>query len=387
VLEDAWSGRDRGWRYLAQRIDGSGTPGVWLDNELPLHDVTITDVLSGPPQLSATISPRYNRLVGADNLPILTEWGTAIYAEVDGIIRYGGLLVATDFDGPDMSIEVSGFTSYAKDMGYESSAGFIQTDPLDIVRHIWTHIQAGQDSNIGLQVDPVTTTPVRVGHAPGPTNPDGTASDPVEKPYRLSLWETDDLGGVIDNLATETPFDYHERHAWGADRTQVEHFLEFGYPRIGARRRGLRFLLGENVQSIPTVLRDGADYASHVRLFGAGEGMGMIRAEARASTGRLRRMATIDDKAVTDNGRAQIRARDELASRRDTTTVTDIVVRNGPNAPLGAWGVGDEIRLIADTNWIYLDQWFRVLSITFHPEIPEVIGMSLLRADHFHRTS
>lgn len=58
-----WSGRQYGWRYMAQTMDGTGTPGAWLSHELPLSNVSITDVLSGPPQMTATISPLHRQLL------------------------------------------------------------------------------------------------------------------------------------------------------------------------------------------------------------------------------------------------------------------------------------------------------------------------------------
>lgn len=391
-VED-WAGQSQGWRYLAQRIDGSGQPGVFLDNELPLHDVSITDVLSGPPQITATISPVIRRLLAADGLPLLGEWATAVYAEEEGVIRAGGLVVASTFAGPADDLEVSGFSGYAKDMGYEpaTAAGtaFVETDPLDIVRHIWSHIQAGQSSNLGLVVDATTRTPRRVGKQPAPTNADGsTTAQPDtsggtastnDKPYVLD-WQTDDLGGEIDTFAKDTPFDYHERHQWNADKTAVEHYLDFGYPTIGTRRNA-RFVVGENVQIIPKVVRDGAGYANHVRVLGAGEGSAMIRGEARVRDGRLRRMRTIDDKSITDESRARTAARNELARRLAIGGITEFAVLNSPQAPLGTWGVGDEVRVQAELDWLSFDWWVRVLSITIRPEDPQVATMSVIRSD------
>ncbi len=95
VPQEQWSGESRGWRYLAQRLTRDGSSGPWLDNELPLTDVSFTDVLSGPTQLTATITPELTRLVAADGKPLLDEWGTAIYAEADGEIRAAAILVSS----------------------------------------------------------------------------------------------------------------------------------------------------------------------------------------------------------------------------------------------------------------------------------------------------
>ena len=384
-----WSGQDFGWRYLAYRVDGSGPPTQLLDGELPLHDVAISDVLSGPPQLTGTIDPVLRRLLGPDGQPILREWGTAIFAEQGGLIRGGGLLVRSGYSGPEWSLDCSGLTSYAKGMGWlGDERRYAEADPLDIIRDIWDHVQAGPRSNLGLQVDRATRTPVRVGARPVVTADGSTApqSTPVStssqdtEEYVLARQLTDDLGGEVDTLCGDAGIEYHERHQWNAERTAVESYLDFGYPRIG-QRRNLRFVLGENVQTVPSAERDGGDYASHVRVVGAGEGLAMVMAEAMVDDGRLRRMVTVDDKSITDIARAQVAARDELARRLMLTGVSQVAVRNTPDTPLGSWTVGDEIRLRADTDWLKLDYWFRVLAITVSPDSPEVVTMSLMRAD------
>ena len=89
----------------------------------------------------------------------------------------------------------------------------------------------------------------------------------------------------------------------------------------------------------------------------------------------------MDDKDVRSNAEAQLRARDELARRLALTQVGSVMVRNTESTPLGSWVVGDQIRLQAKLDWIEFDFWFRVLSMTISPENPEIIAMSIRRAD------
>jgi hypothetical protein len=201
------------------------------------------------------------------------------------------------------------------------------------------------------------------------------------KPFELNAWTTDDLGAVIDELADKGPFDYRERHFWNFGRTEVQHELVFGHPKLGVRREELRFVLGENIHTPPTVTADGNSFANHVRVLGAGEGRDMVRAEASVLDGRLRRMAVVDDKSVRHAGLAQSRAGQELRRRQAPLTIEHVVVRDTPNAPLGSWEVGDDIRLQGELDWMHIDLWFRVLSITVTPDNPEVISMRLLRSD------
>jgi hypothetical protein len=391
-MEPRWSGELFGWRYLARRVDGSGTPGPWLDTELPLLDVQITDVVSGPPQLTGTISPVHARLLMPDGMPLLTENDTEIAAEKDGQIRACGHLVRNAATGHVNQIEVNGFSGYAKDMGFlgdpilgpNVAKDFVDVDPLDVVRYLWHHVQAvGVRSNIGLQVDPDTTTPVLIGKSAAYVVP-GTpeVEDTKPEPYRLATWQTDDIGGEIDALAASTPFDYHERHEWNADKSDILHFLDFGYPRLG-RRLGIHFVVGENVQEIPKVERDGTQIANHVRVLGAGEGSAMIRAEVRLDDGRLRKMITITDDSITDPEMAKTRARHEVAMRAHAARISSFVVRNTGETQLGAWSVGDEVRLTSREGWFHVDQWVRVLSQTIAPEDPAVATCTVLRADRF----
>lgn len=374
VAQEFWSGQSIGWRYLAQRLNADGSPGAWLDNELPLNDVQFTDQLSGPVQLTATITPELLRLIAPDGRPLLDEWRTAIYVEADGVIRAGTILVNSTKDGPNYKIDCAGFVTYAKNIPYAGQQEFRDTDPLDVVRHVWSHIQVEQGSSLGLNVDTLTTTPERIG---------GTATPAADdKPYTLNWWSTHDLSRVMDELAQNTPFDYHERHQWNATQTAVTHWLDFGYPMIGNRRTDLRFVLGENIQVMPAVERDGDDYANHIIVLGAGEGSAMIRAEARVEDGRLRRTTIVEAKALTSQAAAQKLARIQLSLRSQLSTITQVVVRNTRTTPLGAWAVGDEIRVIADTDWETIDLWFQVVSMTFTPDKPDIVTMSLARSGH-----
>jgi hypothetical protein len=378
-VADRWAGQSLGWRYLARRTYGNGQAGPWLDNELPLKDVGITRVLSGPHQLSATIEPVHARLLMSDGLPLLTEYDTELYAEKDGIIRYGGHVVRNQYVGHSNEIEASGFSGYAKDIGYTGDATFTETDPLTIVRHIWQHIQSAPASNIGLVLDGMTTTPVRIGKQP-PAATAESSTTTSEEPYRLAEWNTPDLGGKIDELAKNTPFSYLEEHGWNADKTDITHRLNFGYPTLG-RRRNLTLVVGEHIQVVPSVERDGADYANHVRVLGAGEGSAMVRADAFVRDGRLRRMLTIADDSITDVNDAQTRARDELALRQQITQLSSLTIRATGDTALGAFDVGDEVRVLSDVGWLHIDQWVRIVSLAIAPEDPALATASVVRAD------
>lgn len=357
------------WRYIAERLQGDGT-GTVIDTNLPLQDVDITRVHSGPDRLTASVSPAIARLIGSDGRRLLEPWSTAIYAEVDGHIRAGGILASDPFDGPDLRLDCMGFTGYAEGMPWVGPAmpyaQGVEADPLDLFRVIWAHLQGHPGGNLGLVVDD-TTSPVRIGYELEQVEFD-TQAGPVAfeaGPYKLDEWTTDNLGSKLDALATDTPFDYDEEHSWNSDRTAIDHRLRLWYPARGSRRHDLRFVIGENIRVIPQVERDGEDYASEVLVLGAGEGRDMVRGLASVQTTRLRRATVVTDKSIRTATKASALAREEAAFRSGldgevTTVVVDDWFRTGAD-------LGDEIRVQGRLDWGKVDLWGRVLDVSFTP--------------------
>lgn len=201
------------WRYFAARLNGDGTESP-LDNDLPLSGVTLTWTLSGPDALQATITPEMRRLKGADGLPLFLPWSTAIYAEIDGIIRHGTILESLKPVGSSLSLTGVGFTGYPKDLPYTGERSSVGVDPMNEARHIWAHIQAARSGNLGVVVDDATS-PVRIGTVATDVEfTTGGGEDVAFEagPYVLAWFQTDDLGAELDELAKGTPFDYRMEH-------------------------------------------------------------------------------------------------------------------------------------------------------------------------------
>ena len=378
----------RGWRYFATRLNGDGTE-TFLNMDLPLEDVTIEDVLSGHGSINATIDPVFRRLKGPDGAPLLKEWSTAIYAEQNGAIRAGAILVDSGFDGPSWALEATSFTSYAVDMPWVSSlaGGYkgIHVDPLDVVRVIWNHIQSKRGGNIGLSLGTTTTGgKVDIGTELKQVEFD-TQSGPVSfesGPYKLNQYTNHDLAGDIDDLANETPFDYHERHYWNGET--IVHKLDFGYPKIGRRREDLRFVHGVNIFQPTSVSRSGSLYASGTLVLGAGTGASMIQVakeRIQRPDNRLRRIAIVQDDTIKSTKRATARADAENQWRAQLDDIDSVIVQDHPNAPLGAAQVGDEIRIEGQGDWIDVDMWVRILAISYEPASGNVAEYGIARTD------
>lgn len=369
------------WRYFATKLHGDGTESLIAD-DLPLEGVELLDELSGPGGLTAKISPEYARLKGPDGLPILRAWSTAIYAEKDGQIRGGGILTEPVIDGPDLSLDCVGFSDYARDMPYTGNYSKIQIDPLDVVRHIWNHLQSKPNGNIGLVVAS-TKSPVRIGTEEREvefTTGDGEEVSFETGPFRLSWWETDDLSKEIDDLAAETPFEYRVRHYWSGDT--IKHELELGYPQLGRRLTEPRFAVGENVLVEPSIVIGGEEYADEVLVLGAGEGRAMVRGEWAQRGDRLRRVAVVEAKDVRKKDAAAKLAEREVNLRAvEPEAIGSIVVHDHPNAPIGSFAPGDEILLITPEGWTgELRAWYRITSASISPDA-NTATLSIIRAE------
>ena len=366
------------WRYVAQRV----LTGEIVDPDLPLTGVEITDMLSGPGALSGTVPVEVSRLMGLDGKPILREWDVAIWAEEGGVIRGGGIIDRAEPDGTGgLSVECVGFSGAIQGQPYTGNGRvWTRVDPLDVVRAIWEHWQSYPAGNLGVIVDD-TTSPVRIGEEQYvPIDQSLSEFDTTfdDGPIRLNWWDTHDMGAMIDDLAEQGHFDYHEEASWNA-AGGVDYFLRLDYPRRGRRRTDLRFYIGENVSNVSLSSPEEEEYASEIMFLGAGEGREKIRATEGSDTGRIRRVAIVSDDNVKRRTDAAKRARKEYAKRSGDRVVTQLSVRDHPHAPMGSWLVGDEIRVLGTVGWEEVDQWVRITSSTISPESGDVATLEVRR--------
>lgn len=205
------------------------------------------------------------------------------------------------------------------------------------------------------------------------------------KPYVLQWWNDTDVGSEIANLAKNTPIDMAESWEWTADHLGVKQHLRLGYPRLGTRRKDLRFAEDENLLAA-VLLRETPDlYASEILFRGAGEGRDGIRAQSgKPDPKRIRRYKTINDKTVTDKIRAQANADTEYLRRTALLTITEITIdATHPNAPMGSFSLGDDILVQC---WIpYIGDvqlWHRIVSFTWRPDADSVV-IQLRRSEQF----
>ena len=330
------------WRYLAQRA----LTGQWLDWDLPVARDELTWALSGPGSLRGTLPPDYGRPLGVDGRPVLDEWATFLYAEADGIIRWGGILTGCTFDNASWHLDAAGFSTYPTGLPYLDAYRQTGVDPAQVIRDIWRHIQAQPDGNLGITVDALTT-PVRLGT--------------TAEPFDLAWWEAPDCGQTIDTLAKQTPLDYVEEHTWSGPST-VAHRIRLGYPRLGRRRTDLAFIQGDNIITTVAAALDGSLIANEGIGIGKGEGRATLMRRIPTRDGRLRRALTYTDKTVNTTSMLDSLVRRELAAHADPLTVDTIEIINHPHAPIGSWQLGDDILVQADVPGLGpISTWSRVV--------------------------
>ncbi|GBQ03922.1 hypothetical protein SSP531S_54010 [Streptomyces spongiicola] len=396
-----------GWRFIAVRA----LPEEVLDWEVPL---TLSSNprrdLSGPGSMNGAIEPEYSRLLGPDGRPIIEEWGTKLFLEVDGALRWGGIVTKTSFDGPKAMVQCEGFSAYAHGIPYESHMlsgplitpkdpyagkdknhdgwvdgkkgkqkvppppkpyGGPRIDAFVAFRNIWNHIQSRPYGNIGLTIDDGYLGDL-LGAADG--------SDPWE----LAWWNHPDCGQALDQLAQSIPFDWIETHAWTGTGNQIDSRIRLGRPRLGRKRDDLRFADGENIAAIAKPEGMGDEYANEVMVLGKGEGRKMWRFQVhRYEAGRLRRVVTVADKSLKTAATMRARGMQELNARTGSIQIPAIQLINHPNARFGAWQLGDDIRVQVHVPWYGdIDLWHRIVSEEISTDGGTCV-LNLRRSDSF----
>lgn len=359
------------WRYIAQRA----ITGEFLDMDLPISRDEINWTLSGAGSLRGSVAPDVGSLRAPDGSLLLEEWGTLIYAEADGEIRWGGILISSSFDNEAWQIEAAGFATYPHGIAYTGHYTQPRVDPADVIRHLWQHVQSFPNAKLGVEVNG-TKTPARIG-----TLASGSGDTAVKaEPYIMAYWEAKDVGQEIEALTKDAKIDFTETHFWDGDI--VRHRIDLHYPRAGRRRTDLTFIQGDNITEVVTPTLDGDDYANEVIGLGAGEGHLVLRRTIAVQDGRLRRSAVYTAKDITLAPRLDDRIREDLARRRNLLEINSITVANHPNAVIGSWALGDDILVQATLPWLgEVSLWCRITSWSLTSEDRAVL--TLARSDSF----
>lgn len=371
------------FRIIAQEVL-SGNIVEW---DLPVQsDFSYTTQLSGPTVMSGSFKPE---IISVQELG-LDGYAYFFHVEIDDQIRATGLFLPPKYNESSLEFTCEGFAAMPHYVTWEGSYSVVGADPLSIARSIWNHVQSNSLSNLGVVVSN-NSSPQKLG-TPARTdvtaNADGTttSTDVAAEPYELQWWDAVNCGEEIDNLATQTPFDYKERVAWNTTHTYVNLFIDLGYPRLGVPRPNLLFN-DENIMEIVPIQEKVDSFASEVIVIGSGEGSATIRGYAAQTFGkRIRKVHVVTDKTISTTARANTVATSELGLRKGNLfSIDELVVRaKHANATLGEYDVGDDIFVNVNVPWLMGDYgaWYRINSINYTP-INEIVRLSVQRSDTY----
>lgn len=388
-------------RVIAQRV----LTGEFLSWDVPLGDGKAVRELSGPGGITGVIEPRDARLIGDDGLPLIEEWSTALYFEDDnGDLPGGGLVTRMEetTDGA-LKIEAPGFSTYPHGIVHADTHKFaLDADALDVYRYLWDYVQSFKDGDLGVTVDgldsgekvsSVVTKDIKFKNVqshmeiikPKKTaglKPNDEVTVRFDKAYRLPWWEFRDCGEEMDSMLELATADYIERHSWNGDHTAINHHIDLGVPRLGKKRRDLRFAEGENVVAALPLTIDGDEFAQVVYGVGRGEGRKIRHSRVGQRDHRLRRTALFVDKHAHQKKIDRLTRR-EFNRRSGTKTFDTVLIRDHENARIGQINPGDDILIEADLDWHgRVRIWSRVLSIETSV-IDDTAVLRVKRSDSF----
>lgn len=379
-----------GVRIMAQNV----LTGEWYNRELPLDDVELTLRLSGAQAITGTVNPENARV--AREVLRLVPWGVWLHLEEGGEVRGSGILQPTQLDEDgSLALTALGPSAYAGRIPYTGEYSGVQVDPVDVVRTLWAHIQGFPRGDLGVTVtgassvligqplaDPQTTTTT---DGTGATVTEVTTTD--QGPYMIHGYELPLIGRIIDQLGTDTPFDFVEECGYTdpAAKDKVWHRLRCQSPRIGTML-DLNLTQGENLLEHGGFEEPADGYADSAYVKGAGEGTDSIIGYAGTQIdNRLRLPAVVTDKTLKEKPSADSRAAEEVAARlASLEEIPQIVVNTRhPNSLWGTFGVGDlvlpRVRL---PYYGAFAQWHRITEITWRPD-DGIATLTLTRRDAF----
>jgi hypothetical protein len=362
-------------RYIVQRA----LTNEFLHWDLPLDTDGPEHELNGPGSLTGTLAPDVGALRAEDDDLVLEEWGSYIYEETDGEIRWGGIVISSTFSGKTWTIEAAGFATYPHGIPFGGEISSTNTEPVTVMRQIWADLQSSPDGKLGVTVVG-PTTPTRLGTS---ASKDDDGKDVAADPYELQWWTTPDCGQEIDSLAAAGPFDYVERHYWASPTSQeIRHEITVAYPRLGKRRTDMLFEQGTNVTNVVEAKRAGDDFANAVVGLGAGEGKLGLRRTTAKRDGKLRRVAVVDAKDVTSRTRLDNLIANELLERQNTLEITSIRVHDTGDGTFATWDLGDDILVTAVIPWLgKVNLWCRITAWRYAGTA--AADLTLARTDSF----
>lgn len=315
-----------------------------IKDEVPLRAVEFGKVRNAPGFLNASIDYRHPKATPSN----FARCRTAVYVLRDGVCVWGGILWTLRRNGDGLNIGCEGFWSYFRRRRLRHTKDYTTSpaDPLYIVRDLINYAQ-----------DPVLSPGGDIGVTVGSELWGTTVARTWFGYERKNIGEI--IEALADNMAS---FDFEIEPVYDAGTNTFSKELRLYAPRQG-RRTNIAWEVGIHCY-LNEYFLDGTRQENQVLGIGAGEGDAMKLAQA-SDTNQLGVFPLLEGvfmaKDISNIDHLRELCETRLARRRMPGATPNIVLRpDAPEAGLGSFIIGDEVKLVGGDGFTTFDQYFRI---------------------------
>ena len=315
-----------------------------LLGELPLESCAYGETLNKPGSFSATMALRPETGVQTITSTTLKPGSTALYVERDGVIVWAGLLWTADgnVDGNEMNLSGAGMMSYFAKREIRADYFFLANDQADIVQSL---IILGQIQYGSIVVIDTYDTPL-TGILRARTY--------YEYEGKPLLEAIEQLAGVRDG------FDFYT-----STNSSFATTLHTQFPATG-RKTSFVLDMDANVELLSFTI-DATNIVNTVTAKGAGEGDMGLSVTAVNAPGILEfplYESTVSYTDVRVTATLEAHAKRALDRGKRATLLLKVALYNGMEPGIGAFVVGDVVRVKGSYGWLAVDDSFRITEWT-----------------------
>lgn len=356
----------------ARLLFGDAATGTVL-GELPDAEVVAVDELGDVGALAATMplaTAARPWVSGAAAPPQLTRATlepsrTALWLDRHGVVLWSGLAwrAHVDVEADELTISAAGWHSYFRRRRIRTTLSYAATDQYAIAAALIDAAQAVPGGDVGVDTSTV-----------------GTSGQLRDRTY--PHWERATVGERLEQLAAvQGGFSWAYRTVWDGDDLVTRLVLR---PPTG-RATAHVFELGVNVDLLDYEV-DASERADTVDAIGSGEAEDLlIRTAADPSLigtyPLLERV--ISHTSVGDGTVLAGHAARDLALHRDPTERLSLAVDPDGIPRLGAYEVGDLVRVRGSRGWLDIDSLYRITSMRLDVGDQTDVTVDLIQASAF----
>ena len=282
---------------------------------------------------------------------------TLLWVHRDDQLVWGGILWGVDVDSDTQSIKLAanGLLSYFDHRFLRQTMQNASIDQLQIVQNLIDYAQGVAGGNLGVTV---VRTPTNSG---------------VTQSYIAFGYERRNILQELTTLAaTITGFDF-ELVVSGNALTggTITKQLLLGYPHLGSTGTGLVWQVGRDV-ALVQYTKDATVMGNYEMMLGAGSGLSMLAGEFSdlSQLGNTMLLERVDSQTtITDQNVLNALAVSTLYRYRHGQRTVNVRLMNPEDAPVGSFGPGDQVRLIANSGFLNIDELWRIMSMTVTPDV------------------